>query len=95
MHGLQIGVVADFVEDKTGELLIKVLLPSVDMQTTSAVWAQLASPDAGPARGFYFRPEPKDEVVVGFLNSDPRCPVIVGSLFTSKNAAPTAMGTAG
>lgn len=93
VHGLQIGVVADFVEDKTGELLIKVLLPSVDMQTTSAVWARLASPDAGPARGFYFRPEPKDEVVVGFLNSDPRCPVIVGSLYTSKNAAPTAMGT--
>jgi Rhs element Vgr protein len=93
VSGLQIGVVADFVEDSTGELLIKVLLPSVDMQTKSAVWARLASPDAGPTRGFYFRPEPKDEVVVGFLNSDPRCPVILGSLFSSKNAPPTAMGT--
>lgn len=93
VSGLQIGVVADFVEDSTGELRVKVLLPSVDMQTTSAVWARLATPDAGTARGFYFRPEPKDEVVVGFLNSDPRCPVILGSLFSSKNTAPTAMGT--
>ncbi len=93
VSGLQIGVVADYVEDTDGELRVKVLLPSIDMQSTSAVWARLASPDAGPARGLYFRPEPKDEVVVGFLNSDPRCPVILGSFFSSKNAAPTAMGT--
>ena len=93
VSGLQIGVVADFEADGEGELRVKVLLPSIDMQKTSAVWARLASPDAGNGRGYYFRPEPKDEVVVGFLNSDPRCPVILGSLFSSKNLQPTAMGT--
>lgn len=93
VSGLQIGVVADFEADGEGELRVKVLLPSIDMQKTSAVWARLASPDAGNGRGYYFRPEPKDEVVVGFLNSDPRCPVILGSLFSSKNVQPTAMGT--
>lgn len=91
-RGLQIGVVADYEEDSDGELRVKVLLPSVDMEKTSAVWARLATPDAGSGRGFYFRPEPKDEVIVGFLNDDPRCPIILGSLFGSKNTQPTSMG---
>lgn len=91
-RGLQIGVVADYEEDSDGELRVKVLLPSVDMERTSAVWARLATPDAGSGRGFYFRPEPKDEVIVGFLNDDPRCPIILGSLFGSKNTQPTSMG---
>ena len=93
VRGLQIGVVADFEKDPDGELRVKVLLPSIDMQKTSAVWARLATPDAGGLRGFYFRPEPNDEVVVGFLNEDPRCPIILGSLFGSKNAPPASMGT--
>lgn len=93
VRGLQIGVVADFEKDPDGELRVKVLLPSIDMQKTSAVWARMATPDAGGLRGFYFRPEPNDEVVVGFLNEDPRCPIILGSLFGSKNAPPASMGT--
>jgi uncharacterized protein involved in type VI secretion and phage assembly len=52
------------------------------------LWARLASPDAGKERGFFFRPEVGDEVVVGFLNDDPRQPVILGSLHSSKNAGP-------
>ena len=54
------------------------------------LWARLASPDAGKERGFFFRPEPGDEVVVGFLNDDPRQPVILGALYSSKNAPPRA-----
>ncbi|HTN91156.1 MAG TPA: phage baseplate assembly protein V, partial [Sorangium sp.] len=42
---------------------------------------------------YFFRPEPEDEVVVGFFNDDPRRPVILGALFGSKNAPPKAMGT--
>ena len=45
-------------------------------------------PDAGASRGFVFRPEPGDEVVVGFLNDDPRHPVILGALHGSKNSPP-------
>jgi uncharacterized protein involved in type VI secretion and phage assembly len=38
-----------------------------------------------------FRPEVGDEVVVGFFNQDPRHPVILGSLYSSKNAPPDAL----
>jgi len=89
--GLQIGVVADFEKDPDGELRVKVALPGVD-PAKALVWARLASPDAGKDRGFFFRPEPKDEVVVGFLDNDPRYPIILGSLYGSKNAAAAAMG---
>lgn len=92
VSGLQIGVVADFEDDPDKELRVKVILPGVDAKQDKAVWARLATPDAGKARGYFFRPEPKDEVVVGFFNDDPRRPVILGALFGSKNAPPDAMG---
>lgn len=93
INGLQIGKVAPFEKDETNELMVKVFLPAVDPEEKTAVWARLAAPDAGAKRGYYFRPEPKDEVVVGFLNDDPRNPVILGSLFGSVNTLPTKMGT--
>ena len=40
-----------------------------------------------------FRPEPGDEVVVGFVNDDPRQAVILGALYSSKNTLPTAVGS--
>jgi Rhs element Vgr protein len=92
VSGLQIGVVADFEDDPDKELRVKVILPGVDAKQDKAVWARLATPDAGKARGYFFRPEPKDEVVVGFFNDDPRRPVILGALFGSKNAPPDVMG---
>jgi uncharacterized protein involved in type VI secretion and phage assembly len=52
------------------------------------VGAELCSPDAGNERGFFFRPEVGDEVVVGVLNNDPRYPVVIGSLYSSKNSPP-------
>lgn len=89
--GLQIGVVSAFEADPDGELRVKVALPGVDPEK-ALVWARLASPDAGKDRGYYFRPEPDDEVVVGFLNNDPRHPIILGSLYGSKNTPAAAMG---
>lgn len=78
VRALQLGVVANFEEDPQKELRVKVYLPGVDATTGGAVWAQLACPDAGNGHGYYFRPEPGDEVVVGFLDADPRCAVILG-----------------
>lgn len=92
VRGLQIGIVAAFqTEEQTGrekELRVKVILPGVDNKASGAVWARLASFDAGPNRGFYFRPEEGDEVIVGFLHDDPRHPVILGNLWGAKNNAP-------
>ncbi len=88
--GLHVGVVAEFEADPEDEVRVKVLVPGLDR--TKSVWARLAAPDAGKARGYFFRPEPGDEVIVGFLYDDPRRPVILGSLFGSKNAPPEALG---
>lgn len=91
VSGLHIGVVAGFVEDPDQQLRVKVLLPAVGAQG-EALWARLAAPDAGKERGFAFRPEAGDEVVVGFFNQDPRQPVILGALYSEKNAPPPEIG---
>lgn len=87
---LQIGVVVDFVDDPETALRVRVALPT--QGDGIEVWARLATPDAGNHRGFFFRPERDDEVIVGFLNNDPRSAVIIGSLFGPKNAQPQLFG---
>ena len=49
---------------------------------------------AGRNRGSYWQPEPGDEVVLGFLNGDPREPVVLGSLYGGGSIPPTPMGGA-
>jgi len=89
--GLHIGVVDSFAEDPGKQLRVKVLLPTVGAKGES-VWARLATPDGGNGRGFAFRPEAGDEVVVGFFNQDPRQPVILGALHSTRNVLPEDIG---
>ncbi len=86
VSGLQIGQVVSN-EDDAGEHRVRVRLPTVGMEE-DGIWARVANLDAGKERGFFFRPEVGDEVVVGFLEDDPRRAVILGMLHSSKNAAP-------
>ncbi len=87
VRGLQIGVVTAMHEDPDGEHRVRVRLPIIDNEN-DGVWARLASKDAGEERGWVFFPETGDEVIVGFLDDDPRDPVILGSLFSSARPAP-------
>jgi Rhs element Vgr protein len=41
------------------------------------------------ARGILIRPEKDDEVIMGFVNDDPRDPVILGMLYSKKNKVPS------
>lgn len=82
VQGLQIGTVESILEDPGKEFRVKVKLLGLN-QADNMLWARLALPDAGKKRGFNFLPEKDDEVVVGFLNGDPRQPIILGSLFSS------------
>jgi Rhs element Vgr protein len=83
--GLHTGVVVSN-EDPAHEHRVRVRLPLV--ASDDGVWARVASLDAGADRGFFFRPEIGDEVIVGFLHDDPRQPVILGMLHSSAKAAP-------
>ncbi|WP_437819907.1 type VI secretion system tip protein VgrG [Sorangium sp. So ce1078] len=86
VSGLQIGKVVSN-EDDAGEHRVRVRLPLVE-DGGDGIWARVASLDAGEERGFFFRPEIDDEVVVGFLDGDPRRAVILGMLHSSARAAP-------
>ncbi len=87
VSGLQIGVVSQIAGDPDGEHRIQVRLPVMDGQA-NGVWARQATLDAGDSRGTFFRPEIDDEVLVGFLNDDPRHPVILGMLHSSAKPPP-------
>ncbi len=84
--GLQIGIVTS-LEDPADEDRIKVRIPTVSSEE-EGVWSRIACLDAGEQRGTFWRPEIDDEVVLGFLNSDPRDGIILGMLNSSAKPAP-------
>lgn len=86
VRGLQIGVVIKVEGDPDKEDRVKVQIPAIDAK--EGIWARVASLDAGKDRGAFFRPEIHDEVIVGFLNSDPRHAIILGMLNSSAHPAP-------
>lgn len=89
VHGLQIGVVTGLTGDPDSEQRIQVRLPMLD-ERGDGVWMRFGSQDAGDSRGAVWRPELNDEVIVGFINDDPRDGIVLGSLYSSAKSAPIA-----
>ena len=87
INGLQIGIVDQYEEDSEKQFRVKVKIPSIE--TDGIVWARLASVEAGNQRGIFFRPETGDEVILGFINDDPRQAIILGAVHSETNALPT------
>lgn len=87
IRGLQIGKVVQLQNDPEGEDRILVRIPVID-NTAQGIWTRVASLDAGANRGAFFRPEIDDEVIVGFINDDPRDAVVLGMLHSSARPAP-------
>lgn len=88
VQGLQTGVVKKVAKDPGDEFRVQVNLPLVGDAKTGLVWARLATLYAGNKVGAFFYPEPGDEVVVGFMNDDPRYAVVLGSVYSKKLAPP-------
>lgn len=87
IEGLHIGKVKQVNEDPSKEFRILVDIPLLNGAKNS-VWARLCTLYATKKAGSFFLPEKGDEVVVGFFNNDPCYPVILGSLFSSKQSPP-------
>jgi Rhs element Vgr protein len=87
ISGLQTGVVVDLESDPDGENRVQVKIPVIN-KDEKGLWARIATLDAGNERGSFFLPEIDDEVIVGFLNDDPRHPVILGMVHSSAKPAP-------
>ncbi|WP_111669049.1 type VI secretion system tip protein VgrG [Algoriphagus litoralis] len=86
IQGLHVGKVTS-LEDPLGENRVKIFLPIID-PGSEGTWARMASPDAGDNRGIFFMPEIGDEVIVGFVNENPRDAIILGKLYSSARPAP-------
>ncbi|MFH5833420.1 type VI secretion system tip protein VgrG [Halalkalibaculum sp. DA384] len=87
VNGLQVGLVTQLQGDPEGEHRILVKLPMVDMEH-EGTWARISILDAGDSRGSFFRPEIGDEVLVGFINGDPRDAVVLGMMNSSAKPPP-------
>lgn len=88
IHGLQVGVIDKFEEDKDKHFRVRVKVPAFKSKAEGIVWARLITPYAGKERGIFFFPEEGDEVILGFFNDDPRQAVILGSVYSSTNTIP-------
>jgi Rhs element Vgr protein len=88
MRGLQIGVVKAIKDDPQSFFRAQVKLQTID-DPEDGIWCRVAHPDAGASHTVFWQPIVGDEVVVGFLNEDPRHAIVLGSLHnTDANKPP-------
>jgi uncharacterized protein involved in type VI secretion and phage assembly len=82
------------VKDPDGLGRVQVRLVAFDgvAGQDAAVWARVAVPFAGGDRGAFLIPDVGDEVLVTFVNADPRMPVVVGGLWNGAAPAPEVLG---
>ena len=87
VRGLSIGTVKKMYEDPDSQYRILVDVPLFD-SNGEGIWARLSNFYSTSGAGAFFLPEVGDEVVLGFLNEDPRYPIILGSMYSSTKIKP-------
>lgn len=87
IKGLQTGIVKQIYDDPDNEFRVQVTIPILGVEG-EFVWARLSTFYTGNSIGAFFMPEVNDEVVLGFMNDDPRFPIILGSVYSSAIPAP-------
>lgn len=87
IKGLQTGIVKKIYEDPDNQNRVQVEIPVLGV-ANELVWARLATFYNGNGFGAFFMPEVNDEVILGFVNEDPRYPIILGSVYSTKIKAP-------
>ena len=87
INGLHTGIVTKLESDPDNEFRVKVKIPLIS-NDEEGTWCRIALLDAGNDRGSFFMPEINDEVVLGFVNDDPRHGIILGMLYSQSMPAP-------
>jgi Rhs element Vgr protein len=87
VQGLFNGTVKKIDEDPDNQYRILVDIPLFDANG-QGLWARLVNFYSTSGAGAFFLPEIGDEVVLGFLNEDPRYPIILGSVYSSTKHKP-------
>ncbi|MEQ3656384.1 MAG: type VI secretion system tip protein VgrG [Dokdonia sp.] len=84
--GLHIATVKQIHDDPDNDFRVLVTLSAFKGEgQTEGIWARMALPYASKEVGFFFYPEVGDEVLVTFINNDPRFPVVTGALYSQNN----------
>ncbi|WP_296150686.1 type VI secretion system tip protein VgrG [uncultured Flavobacterium sp.] len=89
VRGLFNGTVKKTHGDPDSQYRILVDIPLFDANA-EGIWARLSNFYSSAGAGAFFLPEVGDEVILGFLNEDPRFPVVLGSLYSSPKIKPFA-----
>jgi len=87
ISGLQVGIVSQLEGDPAGEERVAVRL-ATETETSEPIWARVMAVGGGPERGLIMLPEVGDECLLGFLDGDPRDPILLGGLYSSAAASP-------
>jgi Rhs element Vgr protein len=88
VNAVQTGIVKQIDQDPDGEFRVLVTVPILQDSAATGLWARFGSFYASNGIGSNFYPEIGDEVVLAFLNADPRYPVVLGSLYSKANPPP-------
>ena len=86
------------VNDPQGQTRVQVRLvntPESVGDADATMWARVAVPFAGAGRGAFFLPDVGDEVLIVFVNGDPRQPLVVGGLWNGADTPPEKLGGSG
>jgi Rhs element Vgr protein len=84
IRGMHVGIVKKIDGDPDAGYRIQVQIPALK-ESGNGLWARLTQFFATKDAGSFFIPEVNSEVVVGFLNDDPRFPVVLGCLYDTNN----------
>lgn len=85
--GLFNATVKKMYDDPDSQYRILVDVPLLD-PNGAGIWARLTNFYSTSGAGAFFMPEVGDEVILGFINEDPRYPVILGSVYSSTTIKP-------
>ena len=85
------------VNDRDGRSRVQVRVLSYDgaEDQSGPIWARVAVPFAGGNSGAFLLPDVDDEVLISFVNGDPRWPMVIGSLWNGRDQAPETLGGSG
>ncbi|MBD2826595.1 phage baseplate assembly protein V [Xenorhabdus szentirmaii] len=91
IRGIHIGQVAENKDGPDKNHCLKVTMPILGKDNKPLqLLARLSTPFASNGSGLNLYPEEKDEVVLAFLEDDPRYPIILGAMHNPINPAPNA-----
>lgn len=82
--GLKYGVVLKIDGDPENNFRVFVNIPTIN-KSEEGVWCRLSSIYASKECGITFFPEKGDEVILGFIDNNPKEPIIVGNVYNGKN----------